>query len=311
MVNAGRTWLCVSALVITGLAALAFALPSQPAWTLLTDSAAFPKSYNFQMFNFRDSIRVLHSAGSWSSADGKSWMKGPLPNIVINQAFLDYVEFNGYIYALGTFDGNIERYTMTTQIARTRDFNSWEIVAKESNLPKRFFHHPFVFRDKIWIIGGEDSSGTHADAWTSPDAVRWTKSAGNLPFGKRAGQRFVVHNDSLYMLSHDAWVSADGLAWRRLTPAIAEGEIFGYSAEVFRGRIWLIGCNRGGTFRSEVLHSGDGVTWQAERAPWSPRGGTATCQFNGALIMTGGKYGGPGIAGQTEFVYSNDVWALN
>jgi len=26
--------------------------------------------------------------------------------------------------------------------------------------------------------------------------------------------------------------------------------------------------------------------------------------------MTGGKYGGPGIAGQTEFVYSNDVWSL-
>ena len=26
--------------------------------------------------------------------------------------------------------------------------------------------------------------------------------------------------------------------------------------------------------------------------------------------MTGGKYGGPGIAGQTEFIYSNDVWGL-
>ena len=26
--------------------------------------------------------------------------------------------------------------------------------------------------------------------------------------------------------------------------------------------------------------------------------------------MTGGKYGGPGIDGQTEFVYSNDVWSM-
>ncbi len=26
--------------------------------------------------------------------------------------------------------------------------------------------------------------------------------------------------------------------------------------------------------------------------------------------MTGGKYGGPDIAGQTEFIYSNDVWSL-
>ena len=110
------------------------------------------------------------------------------------------------------------------------------------------------------------------------------------------------------MLDNDAWVSADAVHWRRLTPRIAQGEIFGYATEILDDRIWLIGCNRNGTFRSEVLWSGDGVTWTPESAPWSPRGGVATCLFDGGILMTGGKYGGPGIAGQTEFVYSNDVW---
>jgi hypothetical protein len=112
------------------------------------------------------------------------------------------------------------------------------------------------------------------------------------------------------MLDRDVWVSPDGRSWRRVLAQIADGEIFGYSVEVYDNEIWLVGCNRSGSFRSEVLHSSDGLNWTAERAPWSPRGGVATCQFRGQIFMTGGKYGGPGIAGQTEFVYSNDVWSF-
>lgn len=283
---------------------------SSYVWTQLTSNAEFSKSYNYQMFADEDRIRVFHPSGVWESADGKSWRQTQLTNIVKNQAFLDYVEFKGAVYALGTFEGNIERFTQTSQIARTMDFKSWEILVAESNLPKRFFYHPFVFQDKIWIIGGGDPAGIYADAWVSSDAVRWTKVADNLPFGKEGGKRFVVFKNKLYMLRHDVWVSSDGLQWTMLTPNIAEDDIFGYSVEVFDGKMWLIGCSRSGRFRSEVLSSSDGITWTEERAPWSPRGAVATCIFRNQLIMTGGKYGGPGIAGQTEFVYSNDVWAM-
>ena len=280
------------------------------AWTLLTSNAPFSKAYNFQLFSDSHRVRAFHHNGVWSSTNGKEWLKTELKNIVNNQGFLSYIQFKGSIYALGTFDGNIERYTQTTQIARTSDFKSWAILSSESNLPKRYFYHPFVFQNKIWIIGGEDATGKHSDAWVSSDAVHWTKLTDNLPFGKRAGQHFVVFKDSLYMLDNDSWVSSDGLHWKLLTSKIANGDIFGYSVEVFNDEIWLIGCNRSGKFRSEVLHSPDGITWRADRAPWSPRGGVATCIFKNQIIMTGGKYGGPGINGQTEFVYSNDVWSL-
>jgi hypothetical protein len=262
------------------------------------------------LFSEGENILAFHPSGVWSSPDGKRWQKTGLTDIVGNQAFLDYVRFRGAVYALGTFEGNIERFTQTTQIARTTDFRGWEILARESNLPKRFFYHPFVFRGRIWIIGGEDATGTYSDAWTSGDGVHWTKVASDLPFGKRAGQRFVVFREKVYMLDHDVWVSPDGAQWAQLTPRIADETIFGYSAEVFDGRIWLVGCNRSGRFSSEVLVSSDGVTWQARRAPWSPRGGVATCVHDGGIVMTGGKYGGPGNGAQTEFVYSNDVWVL-
>jgi len=282
----------------------------QYVWSQLTTNAGFPESYNFQLFADDHRLWAFHSSGIWVSTNGRTWQKTQLANIVKNQAFLDYLWFNGSVYALGTFEGNIERFTQTGQIARTSDFKNWEILARDSNLPRRFFYHPFVFQNKFWIIGGEDAHRKYGDAWVSRDAVHWTKVADSLPFGDRAGQRFVIFKEQLIMLAHDVWISSDGLEWTLLTPKITEGDIFGYSVEVFDDMIWLIGCNRSGQFRSEVLYSTDGITWKAERAPWSPRGGVATCIFNNQIIMTGGKYGGPGIAGQTEFVYNNDVWAL-
>ncbi len=281
------------------------------AWVRLTAAADFPKSYNFQLFADSQHIRAFLKGGVWITSDGMDWDRTPLKNIIINQAFLDYVWFHGALYALGTFDGNIEHFTQTTQIARTNDFQEWQILAARSNIPKRYFYHPFVFRDTLWIVGGEDASGKHDDVWQSADAVHWTQVGAGLPFGKRAGQRFTLFRDSLYMLDNDVWTSGDGRNWRRLTGRIADDEIFGYSVEIFDNAMWLIGCNRSGRFRSEVLRSADGVTWEADRAPWSPRGGVATCLFHDKIIMTGGKYGGPGIAGQTEFVYSNDVWSLS
>ena len=113
------------------------------------------------------------------------------------------------------------------------------------------------------------------------------------------------------MLNNDVWSSSDGINWVLETNEIVKDQsIFGYAPVVFDNKIWLLGCNRNNVFKSELLVSRDGKTWTAQKAPWSPRGGIAACIFKGKIFMTGGKYGGPGITGQTEFVYSNDVWSL-
>jgi hypothetical protein len=280
-------------------------------WIECTANAAFLKSYNFQLFAVGDTIWAFHPQGNWYSMNGEDWAKSSLPNSISNLAFLDYVQFNNSILGLGHFKGNIERYKLSTEIYQTTDLKTWTLLAKESNLPRRFFYHPFVFHNKIWIIGGSDDYDSFADIWNSEDGVHWVKQADNLPFGKREGSQFVIFNNRVYMLNNDVWSSADGLNWREETKELVKGEpIFGYAAVVFDNRIWLLGCNRSGRFKSEVLVSADGKKWAAQTAPWSPRGGIAACVYDNKILMTGGKYGGPGIAGQTEFVYSNDVWSL-
>ena len=277
-------------------------------WTKLTDSAAFHKSYNFQMFNIRDTLWVIQHDGGWYSVNGKDWERSNLPNIIKNNAFLDYVWFRDALYGLGSLEGNIEHYTMTSAIHRTSDMKNWDLLAENSNLPRRFFYHPFVFEDKIWIIGGGTENEQFSDIWNSADGVHWTRQAVQLPFGKRQGSQFVFFNNKIFLLNNDAWSSTDAIHWIKEADHFVPEEVFGYSAIVFDHKIWLFGCNRNKLFGNEALVSADGKTWISQSAPWSPRGGMASCIYKNKIYVTGGKYGG--TPDKPEFIYSNDVWTM-
>jgi hypothetical protein len=278
-------------------------------WTKLLDSAAWRKNYNFQMFSINDTLWTFHSDGTWHSTDGKSWTRSNLPNAISNLAFLDYVQFKGSVYGLGNFKGNIEQYEYKPEIYKTTDFKSWTTLSTTSNIPKRFFYHPFVFDQKIWIIGGEDKSTIYSDIWNSEDGISWTKQRENLPFGKRSGSQIVTLNNTLYLLNNDVWSSPNGFEWHKIADEIIKGEqLFGYAAQVFDNKIWLLGCNRNGQFSSQVLFSADGKTWLTHTAPWLPRGGIAATVHKNKIYMTGGKYGG--TPNHPDFRYDNDVWTL-
>lgn len=279
-------------------------------WTKVSDSADWRKNYNFQMFSKNDTIWTFHPDGNWFSIDNKIWTKSELPNVIFNLAFLDYVQFKGAIYGLGYFKGNIEKFEFRPAIYKTTNFKNWEIISKASNLPKRFFYHPFVFDQKIWIIGGEYNSTMYSDIWSSEDAIHWIKRKENLPFGKRSGSQIVTLNNTLYLLNNDVWSSKDGLNWQIVTDEIVKGEvIFGYSALVYDNKIWLLGCNRNGQFSSQVLYSADGKNWESLEAPWLPRGGIASTVYQDKIVMTGGKYGG--TPQHPAFRYDNDIWTLS
>ncbi len=281
-------------------------------WTKLTDNATFSKSYNFQLLTHQDQLWAFHPDGGYYSSNGKDWTKSPLPNSINNLAFLDYVPFGNTVLGLGHFEGNIDNYQLRTAITQTTDFTTWTTIAEESNLPRRFFYHPVVFQNRIWIFGGTgNGENNFDDAWSSSDGITWKKEAERLPFGKRSGQHFVVFNEKLYMLDNDVWVSEDALHWEKVTSHITNATLFGYTPVVFDNKIWLLGCNRNGQFASKVYVSSDALHWEEQDAPWTPRGGIAATVFNGKLYMTGGKYGGfrKGST-ETEFIYSNDVWVL-
>lgn len=278
-------------------------------WTKIADSSPWRKNYNFQMFSINDTLWVFHPDGNWFSLDAKEWQKSSLPNAINNHAFLDYILWDNKILGLGHFEGNIESFRFTPTIVETSNLKSWTSLSTNSNLPARFFYHPFIFNHAIWIIGGEDQRNQYDDIWKSNDGVNWHLEKSRLPFGKRSGSQIVELNNKLYLLNNDVWSSSDAVNWELVTSEIMKGqELFGYHAVVFDQKIWLLGCNRNGQFSSEVLYSTDGKNWESQQAPWLPRGGIAATVHQNKIYITGGKYGG--TPNHPDFRYDNDIWVM-
>jgi hypothetical protein len=252
---------------------------------------------------------VFHPEGNWYSVDGVTWTKSTLPNAIGNLAFLDYVVFHDKLFGLGHFEGDVDEHKMKSTIYTSSNCSSWDSI-EATNLPKRYFYHPFVFEDKIWMIGGEDETNIYSDIAQSPDGIHWQIMKDKLPFGPVSNSQFVLFQNKIWMLNNDVWSSSDGFNWEQVTKEIVPGKkIFGYAAVVYGDRIWLLGCNRNGQFSNEVLSSSDGVNWLADNASWSPRGGVAACLFKDKVYLTGGKYGG--TKEDPDFIYSNDMWIMS
>jgi hypothetical protein len=310
------------AAALAGGAAVPSPAPATYTWTKITDSAAFPGAYNFPVFTVGREMWAFHSAGNWSSTDGKTWVRSPLPQSGLNAGYQKYVLFHDAVYALGTMSGNYLDLHLTTRIARTRDFKEWEVVAKTSYLPKRVFNGAVVFDDAIWLMGGFDGSHYYNDVWRSTDAVRWTRVAEHAGWSARDVDLAVVFKGKIWVIGggvidgqrdpnpdakRETWSSTDGVHWDKAPDR--EGSAWGGTPAVFDGQLWMVGANRNSTFAPSTLVSDDAVTWREESAPWSPRGAPAVWVFDGKLYMTGGKYSVM-ENGTRRFIYRNDVWAL-
>ena len=292
-------------------------------WTRLTESAEFPKSYNFRVFVANGKMYAFHGDGTWISSDGRSWTKISLPALRPDAYTTQYVQFRDSIYALGNNRGNYERMTFASSVRRTRDYRTWESVADRTNLPGRIFPTIGVFRDKIWLIGGYDGNRFYSDVWNSSDGVTWTRVIESAGWSPRANSGLVVFKDRMWLLggavidgmlndnpgsAKEIWSSSDGINWGRIPgemPAMAGG-----TPVVFDEELWLVGANRDGTFGRSSLVTSDLRRWREEEAPWSPRGAVATWVLDNKLYMTGGKYS-VNENGNIRFIYSNDVWVMS
>ena len=289
------------------------------SWTKVTDHAPFPGSYNFPLFNIRSKLWAFHSQGNWYSEDGKSWTKAELPALGLRTGFQQYVQLNEAIYALGTSEGDYLHLSIGSRIAKTSsDLKQWEVIAEQSELPARVFYGAVVFDKKIWLLGGFDGKNYYNDVWNSTDGVKWRRIAEKTPWNERANPSAIVFEHKIWLIGGgiingqvfgDVWHTEDGMNWKQATDKMGARAIFGGSPIVFDSKIWLVGVNRNDGFQNAVLVSSDGVNWTEQTAPWTPRGGVATCVYDGKLFMTGGKYSVT-ENGNIRFIYSNDVWYM-
>ena len=189
-----------------------------------------------------------------------------------------------------------------------------------------------VFREKMWIVGGDANQGHHQyDVWNSDDGKTWTyvNTDKPVPWGPRALHAALVFRDRLWVLGgqtmphfadveeafyNDIWCSEDGVEWTR-RPAqgpLWEGRATYGACVVFKDAVWLLGGSRYGTPAhpdgaryNDVWCSADGRTWERAlaHAPWQARAYHDTAVFDGNLwVMAGTSSLGE------RLVHRNDVW---
>jgi len=286
---------CVSAL------SQAHAAPPEYEWVKVTTKAAFAPRDGAGALSYRDGMWLI---GGWNPQPSEREF---FPRICNNEVWSSR---DGLDWTL------VKPNSFTDQ--------SFDAVADWEG---RHTAGYAVFRDRMWIIGGDTNQGHYQnDVWSSRNGRDWKLVNRAVPWGPRALHYTVVHDDQIWVMGgqtmpgfaesaevfyRDVWTTRDGVQWNKIEPQepcwSARGMI-GASA-VFKGRIWVLG---GGTYdtpqtpsrkyHNDVWSSADGLRWQqhVKAAPWEPRQYHEVAVWDDRLWVLEGFY--------REGGNRNDVW---
>lgn len=292
---------CTRSFLVAAFAALLtpslLAAEPQYEWQQITLKAAFAPRDGAGALTFQGKMWFL---GGWNPGDKKSF-----PRICNNEVWSsadgkDWILVKSNTFLDRTFD-------------KTKD---WE---------GRHTAGYVVYKDKMWIVGGDANQGTYQnDVWSSADGKTWMLVNNEVPWGPRVLHYTAAFADKIWVIGgqtippigpadetfyRDIWTTTDGITWEQTKPAEPfwpQRGMIGGSA-VKDGRIWILG---GGTYDTpktpqrkyfnDVWSSADGIHWKehTKAAPWAAR------QYHDVAVWDGRLWVMEGYAKANR----NDVW---
>ncbi len=290
----------------------------------------FSARYNHQLVVFEDKLWLIagnEGASSakkdvWTSPDGKTWteetISGPLPLNIARQGH-QVVNFNNqagkdglWLIGGGRDDASARReiYFLNNGSSQWSSQLGCDPCFTTSPTVGLMYHQVVVFNNKLWIIGGKESSPLSNDIWSSSDGEAWTFEGAGA-FSAREKHRVIIFNNKFWLIGgqddterkNDIWSSDDGVTWTEVTPAASFAAVReDHELVVFNDKLWLIGGWDNGV-KNDIWSSADGITWDqiTPNLPYPAVFGHEAVVFNNKMWVVGGSLGG--------INYSNDVWS--
>ena len=191
----------------------------------------------------------------WMSRDGKEWER------IVEHAEWSprkghsVVEYKNQLWLFGG-EIRVDQFRapdkFINDIWTSSDGIRWTKVMDNAPWEVRGNPQIIVFREKLWLIGGQG----HSDVWNSEDGRVWTKITDESPWKDRYDYGLMALDDLLWVYGgreenprnayNDVWLSPDGKNW--------------------------------------IL--------QTDKAPWTPRSGGFSVAFRNKLFLYGGKHTG-------------------
>lgn len=178
----------------------------------------------------------------WHSPDGSNWSEmippfGPIPDHTT-------LVYNDRIYVIA---GNVT--SGNTEVWSTGNGMDW-IQETNSAFSGRAGQKGIVFNDTMYVIGGEDISGTKlAEVWRSTNGRDWTMS--NPPFTGRNAHTVTAYNGKVWTIggqdpispfNNEIWYSDDMETWALYDgPRPGSGGISSHTILFYEDALWLFG----------------------------------------------------------------------
>ena len=242
----------------------------------------------------------------YESHDGKTWRAFEHDAAWGKRYKAADASFAGAIWRVGGWVEENGRRIAMNDVWRSTDGRRWEHVLASAPWPPRSDAHLVVFRDTLWLLGGEPHDSR---LWLTSDGRNWiARDAASVPRANPQG--VLVFHDALWIIGHgawtnatnDVWTSTDGSRWLRATASAEWPARTGAGFAVLDNRLWIVA---GAGYR-DAWSSSDGRTWQRSAAeiPGPPRSAEYSALFQNAFWVFGGKTGGAGGTGFWDGVVS-------
>ena len=182
---------------------------SSAVWTQHTN-APFSRRRNHATVVFKNKIWVIGGVSSssfgtaesdiWSTSDGETWTRE-----VTNAPFgarnrFQVLVYNNELYVIGGYQttGSNRR---VNDIWKSSDGINWtEVRSTVHKFSPRMNHAAVVYKDRIYVIGGDTGSNVN-DIWYSEDGcVTWTRDTATGGFPLTAGIEAQVFNDKIFLI---------------------------------------------------------------------------------------------------------------
>ncbi len=186
----------------------------------------------------------------WSSKDGKEWALAANHAEWSPRKGQSLVEFQNKLWLFGgeiSVDQHRAPDEFVNDIWASADGIRWTKVIEEAPWKVRGNPQVVVFKEKLWLIGGQGSS----DIWNSPDGKVWTKVADESPWQDRYDYGAIAFDNLLWVFAgrernprnayNDVWFSPDGQHWIRQTNEAPWTRRSGNFSVVFDSKLFLYG----------------------------------------------------------------------
>jgi hypothetical protein len=176
------------------------------------------------------------------------------------------IVFGDYMFLIAGKEESGSGPTVHNDVWYTEDGEVWYDYGNTIDFDERYDFGLVEYADKLWIVGGFDSSGfALSDVWSSSDGFTWTEVTQVSGYSARGNHATWTYGGYIWVHggigTTDILRTTDGATWEEVAADAGLGQRTGHGVVSYNGYMYLVAGMDTATPQNDVYSSDDGITW--------------------------------------------------